>query len=170
MSLVADSTPLIALGRIKALHILRAFAGEVLVPPAVAREVFSVRLPKHARLSLRALPWLTLARPRRAPPFAFPPKLGAGECEAITLAYERELPLLTDDYDAGRFARGEGIPVIRTLALLLAAEEQRLVEDAEPLVDALVANGFRLSTEVLAAFRAQLRASRTRGRGTRAAA
>ncbi len=77
---VADASPLIALQQIGMLDLLRSEFGEVVVPPAVAREI---------RPSVPSLPWIT-ERPLGQPLASrvLRASLGPGESEALSLAVE----------------------------------------------------------------------------------
>lgn len=161
MTIVSDSTALIGLSRVGRADLLPALFGRVLVPPAVIEEVFRAgkRYPNTATL-LRAA-WIE--RAPAAPPLPqVPHPLGAGEREGLALAHARGLPLLTDDRPARTFAETLGVPIIRTLGVLLRAEEQGLVPDALPVVDELIATGFRLHPRVVEEFKSLLAASRRR--------
>jgi uncharacterized protein len=78
---VADASVLIALGQIGQLPLLERLFGEVVIPPAVAREVVrgGPQLPGWVRT--RTLLWQLDARVVEA-------SLGDGETEAISLALE----------------------------------------------------------------------------------
>jgi uncharacterized protein len=77
---VADASPLIALQQIGQLRLLRAVFTELVVPPAVAREILA---------SVPTVPWVVervLAQP--IAPLVLRANLGAGESEALGLAVE----------------------------------------------------------------------------------
>lgn len=170
MSLVADSTALVVLSRVRRLGLLRGLVGTVLIPPAVHHELLVLGRKRPGSRAIRQSTWIKRTDLQDPPHRRFPVPLGLGECEAITLASERHLPLLTDDAAARHFARREGIQVIRTLALVLRAEEEGLIKDAEKLADAMRHAGFRLHPDVMDAFRSELVISRSRRKEDRLAA
>lgn len=136
MTVVADSSPLIALVRVEQLSLLEKLFGEVLVPPAVAREV-GLSLPGF--LIERAL-----ARP--IPAAILRASLDPGESEAISLAVElRAERVILDDRPARRLAKVLGLPVIGVLGILLAAKEKALLPAVRPILDACVKNRFRIT-------------------------
>lgn len=129
---VSDASPLIALNLIDELKLLQGLFSEVLIPPAVAREVApGVTLP--AWVKTRALQQPMSGEILRA-------SLGAGESEAISLAQElRAEWLLLDERAARRLAQGLGLPVAGTLGLLNRAKEKGLLKAVRPHVEARIA-------------------------------
>ncbi len=91
---VSNSSALIALAQIGKLELLRSLFGRMVVPPAVVAETAaSVTLPEW--IELRSLGQPLGAQVLRA-------SLGAGEREAISLAFEIEAQwLLLDDQQLG---------------------------------------------------------------------
>jgi len=127
---VSDASPLIALQQIDELKLLRGLFGEVIIPPAVAREVASLSLP----------PWVK-ARSLQQPMAGdiLHASLGAGESEAISLAQEIHANWLLLDERAGRrLAQALGLRVAGTLGLLNRAKEKGLLAAVRPHVETLV--------------------------------
>jgi uncharacterized protein len=144
---VSNSSPLIALDRIGKLGLLKELFGEVSVPSAVVREIGP---------SIAARPWLLQrAMSSSANLSVLRLSLGAGESEAIELAFElRPQCLILDDRPARRMAQGLGLPVIGTLGILLGAKRRGLLPLIRPELEALRLNGFHVAsflwTQVLA--------------------
>jgi hypothetical protein len=117
--------------------------GPIIIPPAVAREVFGDEAPPA---------WVQIVAPRGAAPEVGSVTLGAGEREAIALAIEVGCRrLLLDDLPARRLAARKALPVSGSVAVLLAAKSAGVIERVAPLIDALQVAGFHLSAEVRAA-------------------
>ena len=139
---VADASPLIALQQIGQLHLLQALFSEVIVPPAVAREI---------QPSVPGVPWIierALAQP--VAPLVLRASLGAGESEALSLAVEaRAGRLLVDERAARRAAEALGLSVVGTLGVLLAAKRKGLIAELRPLVDELARQGFWVSPRLV---------------------
>ncbi len=143
MTVVSDSGPLIALERIQQLQLLPDLFTPILIPPAVEKEV----------ASLRKLPHWVLVQP-----LTYPPRLGrlglslgAGEREAIGLSLEITADrLLADDRAARRLAISLQLPVIGTLGLLLAAKRRGLLPTIRPCLDALQGASFYLTPDLYA--------------------
>lgn len=134
-SAVTDSTCLIALDRIHQLEVLPAVFPKVIAPPAVQAE-FS-----------RTLAWLevrSISNQRLLTSLLT--QLQGGEAEAIVLATEvRAEAIVLDDRKARHIARELGLRPIGTVGLILRAKQRGIMPACKPLLDALVAAGFRLS-------------------------
>ncbi len=75
--------------------------------------------------------------------------LGDGESEALALAQQRPTDvILLDEARAVRCAREMGLPVLRTVGLLLQAKAQGHLAAVQPALAQLRASGFRLSESV----------------------
>jgi len=138
---VSDSSPLIALERVGRLELVRDLFEQLIVPPAVAKEVFGAEPPP---------PWLEVVSPSLNA--SVPGNLGAGERETIALALQLGArAVILDDLPARRLAAARGLPVMGTVALLLAAKRTGRLAAVAPVLDELLTAGFRLSDDVLSA-------------------
>lgn len=147
---VADSSTLIHLERIAQLTLLEGLFGEVAIPHAVAQEVRRTlpKIPSWIQVHSLSQP-IAAAIARRS--------LGAGESEAMALALERQIPrVILDDLQARSFGRTLGLEVVGTGAVLYMAKLRGLIPALHPLLDAILATGFRLSPKV---YQALLRAA-----------
>ena len=145
---VADSSPLIYLSRVGALDVLASAFGEVLVPAIVWEEVVAARPDSPGISALRAAAWLQVdSRKLRVLDLGLDP----GETAAILLAEEIHANLLLIDERAGRLvAEGRGLVVRGTLGVLVHARESGAIVALRPVLDALAAQGFRLSPVLVA--------------------
>src|SRR3989304_6706844 len=127
---VSNSSAIIALDQIGQLPLLSGLFTQLIVPPAVVREVAPIQLPG----------WVVeqpLAQP--VGPHLLRAALGEDESAAISLAVERKACwVILDDRAARRLARSRGLPGIGTLGLLLAAKRRGLLAVVRPSIDALV--------------------------------
>jgi predicted nucleic acid-binding protein len=110
MIVVSDTSPLNYLALTGDLPLLPNLFGEVVIPPAVARELAHARAPAPTRAFIATPPqWLKIVEPvgaTLAAMMATPPKLGRGELEAICIAKDMKAALLlTDERRATREAR-----------------------------------------------------------------
>jgi predicted nucleic acid-binding protein len=139
---VADASPLIALRQIGRLQLLADLFGQVIVPPAVAREVAG---------DVPLLPYVVvqpLAAP--VPQVVIAARLGAGESEAIALALAVGAGrLILDDLPARRLALSLHLPVVGILGLLLAGKQAGLLASVSAEIDALATHRFRLAPAVV---------------------
>ncbi len=150
---IADAGPLIALAGIDALGIFRSLFGQVTVPDAVAGECTAKAGADAERIAVAlADGWLLRRVPGpEAPKLPLTPSLGAGESEAIVLAMAepKDRLLIMDDRLARRYALRRGLSVIGTVRLLDLAEARGLVESAAQCIEAMAANGYRISPQLL---------------------
>ena len=149
---VADAGPLIALGRIGRLDLLRPILGEVLAPEAVLAEclVKPLRPGALAIADAVARGWLhrTPDPQPQEPPFAV---LGLGESAAIRLAHVAAVPVLMDDRAGRSVARNLGVAVIGTGGFLLGAKQRGFIDAVAPVLQSLRANGYHLSASLVQA-------------------
>lgn len=141
--IVCNASPLIALEQIGQLSLLQHLFGQILITPAVGREVEPTLSKRPAWMEVRSL-----QQPMRARVLAA--SLGAGESETISLAVEVSASrVLLDDRPARRLAAVLGLNVTGTLGILLAAKQRGLVEQIKPLLEALLTHDFRVSEALL---------------------
>lgn len=143
-AVIADASALIALQQVEGLSLLEKLFGEILTPPAVAREV----APDLPTLP----PWIHVCPlGKKADERILAADLGAGETEVLALGLETEGAwLILDDAQARRLAAELGLRVLGTAAVLLEAKRTGLIPRVRPLLDALIAKGFRLGPRVYA--------------------
>src|SRR5208283_4667498 len=91
-------TPLQYLHQSSTLSLLPQLFSHVVVPPAVISELAEGRARGHDLPQLEGLPWVEILAPHHA--MVLPSRLERGEQEAISVAVERHLLVLMDDYDA----------------------------------------------------------------------
>jgi predicted nucleic acid-binding protein len=139
---VSNSSPLIALSQIGRLDLLGQLQPQILIPPAVAKEVRpSVpRLPDWIEVKPLSLP---------ANPAIVSSAIGAGEREVIGLGLELGAQILIlDERPARRLAMSLGLGVIGTVGLLLAAKDRGLLVSIKPELDRLLAVRFFMDEEL----------------------
>ena len=135
MSIVSNSSPLIALEQIRQLDLLPSLFEEILIPAQVAAETAASVQPRSwIRKQSLSLPLL---------PAVQRPGLGPGERKAICLGIEVKagaIPL--DDDPARKLATELGLRVIGTAGVLILAKERQLMPAVRPCLDALIENRF----------------------------
>lgn len=148
---VADSGPLIALARLDLLRLLQSQFDSVVIPEVVMRECTAETQRPGARaiLAARAAGILEAVAVADAERFAMAHLLDPGEAAALLLAQERACPALVDERRGRRVAERLGIPLVGTLGVLLAARRAGLVPALAPLLEALVAFGYRLPPDLI---------------------
>lgn len=147
---VADSGPLIALGRLDALHLLPALFSEIQVTATVLAECAERQEFVDAQRIEQAVQagWLKPCSYNFEGPGG---RLDPGEASAIARALEIDAGLLLDDRAAVVYARALGLKVIGTLGLLILAKRGGLIEQVAPLIVQLQAGGHYLGPSAVQA-------------------
>jgi len=146
LRVVSNSTPLIALSRIRRLHLLRELFNEVTIPAAVYEEVVSAGKGRAGGLEVENARWIIQHQVKNKDLVAFLRiSLDAGEAQTIALAKELSADLvLLDDNDGRNIAASVGINFTGTIGILLRYYQGHSADFKEAL-DELLAQGFRLS-------------------------
>lgn len=147
--LVADSGPLIALGRLGLLGTPAQMFSEVLVTRTVWGEVVGgrARAEHDALHDARRRAWLIVVDDPEAIP---PPFTGAlldeGErtALALSLASGPDCDVLIDERRGRAAAEQAGLHVLGTLGLLVRARQLGLIGPVRPLADRLLSSGYHL--------------------------
>ena len=142
MVVISNSSPLIALTQIGRLELSGQLHPQVLIPPAVAREV---------ELTIPMLPQWLAVKPLLLPrhPNTVSASIGSGEHEVISLGFELHAGrLILDERPARRLAASLGLAVIGTVGLLLAATNRGLLVKIRPELDRLLAVRFFMDEEL----------------------
>ena len=147
MIVVSDTSPIHYLVLTGTVDILAPLFGEVVIPPAVLRELQHAHTPEAVRHWASALPqWVTVRSPAVVDPLI---ELGLGEAEAISLAMEMQATLLLiDDRRARREAEGRGLSVAGTLNVLGVAAKRRLI-DLRSTIEKLRGTNFHIADWIL---------------------
>jgi uncharacterized protein len=146
---VSNTTPLINLVGVGLLDLLPALYGGVLIPEAVRDEYVA---GKHAAdPELDQLLWLSIVPAVPLDP-ALPARLGPGEAAALSLALAQNArAVLLDEAYGRRIARQQGLPVVGTLSVLLAAKQASLLPALRPVLAEMIRQGRRISARLEAA-------------------
>jgi uncharacterized protein len=152
---LADASPLIALGVAGQLPLLKTLFGKVKTTAIVLEEVApggEQPLPGEPEI-LEALrnKWLTpLNREWVEPAFPF---LDRGEESILRAASNLRTPslLLIDDLPARAAAKNLGFAVTGTAGILVRAKRHGLLSAVRPVLETLHARSFRLSTDLIKA-------------------
>lgn len=142
---VINASPLIALGRIDCLMLLRDLTAEILIPRQVLAEVEAGM--RKDPTTAKTLNWVAqFAVPTTAVPTHVAGwDLGAGETQVISLCLQNPpFRAVLDDGDARRCAMAVDIPMIGTLGILIRAKRAGLVTSVRPLIERLQRSGYYL--------------------------
>lgn len=148
LRVVSNSTPLIALARVRRFQLLRELFGEINIPLAVYDEVVNAGKGRAGVIEVESADWIHCHEVSNSDLVAFLRiSLDAGEAEAIALAKEIGADLvLLDDSDGRNVAESVGIMVTGTIGILLRYYHGNPT-DFKDALDELLAQGFRLNKE-----------------------
>lgn len=155
-AVVSDTSPLHYLVECDAIEILPTLFNEVLIPPAVQRELLQERTPPRVRTwALMPPSWLHVRVPAHIDTSL---KVDQGEREAISLARELNAAvILMDDRRARAEAIRCGLRVAGTIGVLEVAAHRGLV-NFETAITRLRQTNARLDDDVIHDALARLRA------------
>lgn len=150
---VVNTSPLVFLGHLGRLDLLRREGRSVCIPRAVFDEVRAKPDVVARAVETACSEWMGLRDVKdQASVELIEVDLHKGEAEAVVLAKELAAEsLVLDDQDARRFAARRGLHVIGTVGILLAAFKRREIGSLRQELDRLLALGFRISPRLLAA-------------------
>ena len=151
---VVNASPLIILGKIDLLHVVRGLAETLVVPAAVAQEVAA------GPESDPALQWLTglgreyIRDAGQTEPIVGTWDLGRGEGQVLSWAFRHPgFEVILDDLAARNCAVALSIPVRGTLGTLLLAKEEGHLGMVGPVLERIQEAGLHIGPDVLEAVR-----------------
>lgn len=149
--IVCNSGPLIALGGIDRLELLRDLFGRVLVPVEVADEWQAGGLSQTGVAALRRATWIEVETLPSPPDPLLTSLLDLGETRAIELAKNHQPAVLLMDEARGRKVARDvyGLQVVGTGRVLAEAKHAGLIVRVKPLIEAMRANGYWLSDKIV---------------------
>lgn len=155
MPTVSDSSPLILFSAIGRLELLHEVFGEILVPPAVWREIVVRGAGRPGANELQEVDWIRQQSPT-SPMLSVVRRAGIddGETEAIALALSMRpaATVILDDVPARRVALNAGLDVTGTGGAVVLAKQFGLVSIVGPTLRELRAAGLYLSDSTLRRF------------------
>jgi predicted nucleic acid-binding protein len=149
--IVADAGPLIGLGRREQLDLLFKVVEQVFIPSAVQEEcTWDTSKPGAKAIQIAIAKGKMKIKPiEKAFEFNLLDTLGRGEIMAIHLAITLQCPLLIDERLGRKAAVKMGVKVVGTAGVLLMAKKKGFIKSVRPLLDELIAYGYRLSPELI---------------------
>jgi len=150
---VVNTSPLVFLGNLGRLELLRQEGRQVCIPRAVAEEM--AEKPDTAARAVQdaCATWLHIRDVAdRTAVNLTQAALHKGEAEAIVLATELQAErLVMDDQDTRRFADRCGLKTIGTLGILLSAKLRGQIDSLRQEIDRLFALGFHANPRLVSA-------------------
>ena len=150
---VSDAGPLIALAGCGQLELLLAVFSVVHIPQAVLDET-TADPSRHGAADIAAFTrqHATIHTNRSDAIYnAAVSHLDEGEAQALSLAHALDCGLLMDERRGRKEAQRQGLPLFGVLGVLLQAKRLGKVAAVAPLLDKMQQNGYRISTDLVAA-------------------
>ena len=149
--IIVNSTPLLVLGNIGRLDILRNLYEQIEIPAAVYREV-TEKNDAASKDLLAASDWIKVRTVDNIADYAmYQAKLHAGEVETMIIAQKpvkADLVIL-DDMAARKTAKYLGLTVTGTMGVLVKAKQKQIIPAVKPILDEIMRNGFYISEKVV---------------------
>jgi len=151
MTTVSNTGPLIALAKVDGLTLLRDMFEEILIPPAVHRELLAKTGPESHCLDDALSEYVHVTpTPEPTPEIeAVTQALGPGEQQAIVLAHSLGAPLLMDERLGRAAARRLGVRVTGVVGVLVRAKEDGFIPKVRPVLEEIRQEGYWLSDTLL---------------------
>jgi predicted nucleic acid-binding protein len=147
---VCNSGPLIALGILGHVDVLRSLFDEVLIPDAVQGEIAQGGLKFLGVEDFRRAGWIRVLRPERKDEL-LGALLDGGEAAVIDLAREQGIELvLIDERKAIKIARDiYGLQPIGTARILVEAKRKKLLPEIAALFQKLRQEGYWIHEDIV---------------------
>ncbi len=151
-TVVCNSGPLIALGGIDQLPLLRELFGTVSIPREVQDECLAGGTTQTGRDAIRAASWLEIIDLANPPDPLMTSLLDVGESRAIELAKLLKADVLLMDESRGRHVARDiySLTVVGTGRVLVEAKRAGIISAVAPLLKTIRANGYWLSDRIAA--------------------
>ncbi|MDI1311494.1 DUF3368 domain-containing protein [Prosthecobacter sp.] len=150
-TVVCNSGPLIALGGIDQLGLLRSLFGTVCIPAEVATECQAGGVSKVGLKAFREASWLQVIDLGTPPDPLLTSLLDFGESRAIELALRHKSSVLLMDEARGRRVARDvyGLQVVGSGRILVEAKQAGLIDSVGPLIHAVRGNGYWLADRIV---------------------
>lgn len=139
---VANTSPLLLLGKIDRLALLEGLADEVVIPRAVLAEIDAKPVGKATLQAIAHTPSFVVVDNATVTPEVLSWDLGPGETQVIAQALGQPADrVVLDDREARRCAMAMGLRIIGTLGIVGRAQQAGLIDQARPVISRLRAVG-----------------------------
>ena len=147
---VVNASPLIVLADIECLSFLVSLCADVIVPSAVAQEIYAGPTKDAAQRWLGGEGQAFIREVQMLDPTILAWGLGAGESQVLTWARQNPgYEAILDDRAARNCAITLGILVRGTLGIVLLAKREGLIPRVRPVFEQLLEAGLRIAPGVL---------------------
>ena len=131
MSIIVSNTgPLISLERLSGgFDLLKKLYSRIIIPPAVLQEISTkYKNPEDFLFTHQINNFLFVESPHT---LLTDIPLHSGEVEAISLAYERQLPLLIEEHDGRKAAKEKGLQISGIAGQIFKSHQQKIITAQE---------------------------------------
>ena len=153
--IVVNTSPIITFGKQGKLDLLKQCFGKIKIPESVYREVMEKKDSVESIVLERAISenWIEVENVEINKSLNTK-NLGKGEKEAITSALKNKCVVLIDDDSAKQYASILDVEAHGSLYVLYAAYMKNIIkkEEAKRIFEAMIRDGFYVSTDVYAKF------------------
>jgi len=151
--IVCNTGPLIALGVLNRLDLLKALFFEVLIPEAVLKEIVRGGTGRRGLVDFSQATWIRVMPLKNASDPLLESLLDVGEAAVITLAREQSADLvLIDERKARKVARSiHHLEVIGTARILVEARQKKLLDAIAPCFKKLRNEGYWIHDSIVEA-------------------
>lgn len=142
MIVVSDTSPITNLASVGHLELLQQLYGQIVIPPAVYRELTTAGETIPGYKEVQTFDWIAV-QPVNDSEFVVSllDQLDEGEAEAIALAVEQQADWLLIDEELGRqFAETYQIRFTGILGVLIEAKHRGLIPQVKVVLDDLITN------------------------------
>jgi len=152
--IIANSSPIIILGKQGKLEFLKKCFGKVIIPKTVYIEIIKGKNSPETISLEDAIKnkWIIVEKVTKN--ILVTDKIGQGEKEAISLASKYKKILLMDDDSARKYASILNVEVHGTLYVIYLAVVKGIInkEEAKNIVERMIVDGFYISIEIYSKF------------------
>ncbi len=147
---VINASPLILLGKISRIDLIKDLCQEIIIPKGVEHEIYAGDDSDPAKIWLRDNKSIITQDVTRIDSIVAAWDLSLGESHVISWCYQnRECEAILDDAAARKCAQTLNIPVRGTLGIILLAKKENKITKAKPLLEELLTFGFRIDIILL---------------------
>jgi len=148
---VSDTTAIIYLAEIEALHLLKILFQGIYIPEAVYHELTRGGDHLPGSKEIKSSPWIKVKKVDNYEHYSkkFSKPLHLGEAQAIGLALHMNADyLIIDELDGRHVAKEQKIKIVGMLGIFQKAKEKGLISSVRPYVEKLRCTKFKMSANL----------------------
>lgn len=147
---VVNASPIILLGKVGQLELLKLLGPRIVIPQEAADEISRGGITDPSVQALASAKWLQVLPMIPIPITIANLGLGSGESAVLTLALSNpNCGVILDDRAARNASASFGLPCLGTLGIILSAKSHGILPAARPLIEKLRIEGMFLTDKVM---------------------